>query len=112
MVIIKNAKDIAELVKKYNDQDLYEKIVSLREQILLLREENVELKGKINALEKAIELNEEIVMHGNCYFKVSDTKRKHPYCITCWDVDRKLVSLIVSNSSFGTSMICNICKKR
>ena len=30
MDIIKNVRDIAELIEKYNDQDLYERIVALR----------------------------------------------------------------------------------
>ena len=44
MSILNNAKEIADLIKKYNDQDLYERIVALREQILELREENLSLK--------------------------------------------------------------------
>lgn len=112
MGIIDNAKNIAELIKKYNDHELYEKIVSLREEILLIREENIELKEKLKSIEKSIELNDELIKDGNRYFKISDSEKKQPYCLTCWDVDRKLVSLIVQGSSLGTTILCNICKKR
>ncbi len=38
MNILDNAKSIAELVKKYNDQDLYERIIDLRDEIFKLKE--------------------------------------------------------------------------
>ncbi len=34
MGVVDHAKEIADLIKKYNDQDLYERIVALREEIL------------------------------------------------------------------------------
>ena len=106
MSIVDNVKDLSELVKKYNDQDLYERIISLREEILTLREENLELHEKINKLESASELEAELYKKGNCYYKKSDTAKEQPFCMTCWDVDRKLVSLILSGHG---SISCSIC---
>lgn len=112
MGIMDNAKNIAELVKKYNDQELYEKIMSLREQILSLREENIGLKEKIKTMEKAFEIKEKLIKDGNCYFRASDTEKKQPYCMTCWDADKKLVSLMRERGVGGTRIRCNICRKR
>jgi len=50
MGIIDHAKDIAELIKKYNDAELYQKIVNLRDEIFELREDNLKLKEKINQI--------------------------------------------------------------
>lgn len=109
MGVLENVKEVSELIKKYNDQDLYEKIVELREQILSLREENLLLKEKLNHLKKASEVEEDIIKYGNCYYKKSDEKRDQPFCMTCWDVDRKLVSLLKGPHN---TVICNICKNR
>jgi len=52
MGIIDNAKDIAELIKKYNDIELYQKIIDLRDEIFELREDNLKLKEKLKPLMK------------------------------------------------------------
>ena len=44
MSIIDHAKEVAELIKKYDNQELYERIVLFREEILELREDNLRMK--------------------------------------------------------------------
>ena len=51
MGIIDNVKDIAELIKKYNNVELNRKIIDLRDEIFELKENNLELKEKIKALD-------------------------------------------------------------
>ncbi|MBN2581400.1 MAG: hypothetical protein JXB10_20635 [Pirellulales bacterium] len=113
MGIIEHARDIAELIKKYNDQDLYERIVELREEILRLREENIELNKTVKQLTYAASTQEELIREGNCYYRKDDIKHEHPLCLACWDYDRKLVGLILGNDPCGTKTIrCNICSGR
>jgi hypothetical protein len=112
MNIVVHAKEIADLIKKYNDQDLYERIVTLREEILVLREENLSLKEEVKCLQTNADTSDRLVREGNCYYYKDDEKREHPYCLACWDSDRKLVSLILSRSRGETRMRCNICAAR
>ncbi len=67
MNIIDNAKEIAGLIKKYNDQQLYERVVELREQIVQLREDNVKLKEKVKAMGDAQNTVRKLKRIGNCY---------------------------------------------
>jgi F420-0:gamma-glutamyl ligase len=112
MSIIDHAKELADLIKKYNDQDLYERIVTLREEILSLREENLTLKDKVKKLEVAKEIANKLVRDGNCYYMIDDKQHDHPYCLTCWDSDQKLISLIVSQARFGKTIKCGVCSAR
>ena len=112
MSIIDNAKEIAALVKKYNDQDLYERIVALREEILALREENIALKESLKKAADDAAIANEIIRVGNSYYKRTDAKHEHPFCLTCWDADRKLVSLIRTERHDGTYIKCGICAAR
>jgi hypothetical protein len=110
MSILQNAKEIADLVKKYNDQELYNKLVSLREEILELRESNILLKEKIQSLDKAKDISELLVREGNVYINSNDPiDEGRMYCLTCWDYDSKLVN--VSLSHVG-KVICQICSAR
>lgn len=113
MNIIDQAKEIASLVKKYNDQDLYQRIVDLRDEIFALKEENFNLKTALAEIKKREDMAGELVRDGNCYYKKSDVDRKQPFCMACFDYDGKLVNLILSaNGRFGTMISCNICDKR
>lgn len=112
MGIIERARDVAELVKKYNDQDLYERIVELREAILELREENLRLREEAEALREASATQAEIERAGNCYFRKTDKEREFPFCLACWDHDRKLIGLMVEDSPHGRTIKCGICATR
>jgi hypothetical protein len=113
MSIIDDAKQIGDLIKKYNDQDLYERIVGLREQILALREENLALKDEMKKMRDASATEAQLIRDGNRYFMKDDTKREKPFCLTCWDSDRKLVSLIIGGGGrFPKTIKCGICAAR
>jgi hypothetical protein len=113
MNIIDQAKEIASLVKKYNDQDLYQRIVDLRDEIFALKEENFNLKTSLAEIKKRDDIGSELVRDGNCYYKKSDVDRKQPFCMACYDYDGKLVNLILkSPDGYRTTIQCNICDKR
>lgn len=61
MSIVDHAKEIADLVKKYNDQDLYEKIITLREEILTLRQDNLELREERRARREADDVAHQLI---------------------------------------------------
>jgi hypothetical protein len=112
MGIIENAKEVAELVRKYNDLDLYQKILDLRDEIFALREENLALRERMKEFEKAQVIAKEIRRDGNVYRRrSSDGTESGPYCMTCWDADRKLVNVILSKDRFGTHFRCGRCHK-
>lgn len=110
MGIVDHAKEIAELVRKYNDQDLYERIVTLREEILELREENLRLKEQLKSIEETKSIQSKLIRKGNYYVKEDDPEGKtNIYCLTCWDYEKKLVSLM--QGMHGT-ISCGICVAR
>ena len=110
MSIISNAKEIADLVKKYNDQELYQKLVSLREEILEIREENVSLKEEVKTLKEAQKISVTLIRKDNYYIKEGDIDRKEGiFCMSCWDYDNKLVNL---HLGLYDTIVCNICVAR
>jgi hypothetical protein len=75
MGVIENAKEIGELIKKYNDQDLDEKIVELREQIIFLREENIALRESLDKLENSLKIEKGLIISLKGGFR--NEKRNH-----------------------------------
>jgi hypothetical protein len=107
MGIIDDAKDIAKLIKKYNDADLYQKIVDLRDEIFKLREENLRLKEKNKTLEEEKSINEKILWESPYYWIKDRDKKDGPFCQKCFDENKKLIRL--QNYKYGR-WHCLVCK--
>lgn len=109
-----NYRDIVDLIKKGSTIEAQEKIMDLREIALGLQEENLALRDEIRQLRAALDIVPTIKRKGNCYYRLDDIDFDHPYCITCWDADRKLVGLIIEQRLYGKekTITCNICAAR
>jgi hypothetical protein len=95
MSVLDHAKELAALIKKYNDQDLYARIIDLRDEIFELREENLELKEKLKPMEDAQDVSKELKRESNAYFRHHpDGTKTGPYCFACWDTRKKLVNMM------------------
>lgn len=90
MSIISDAKEIADLIKKLGDVELYRKIVELEGQIIELTQQNRLLQGQIEELEKALELKEKMRWKKPFYFMEGDSD---PYCPQCWEADGLAIHL-------------------
>lgn len=113
LAIVEHAKEIAELIRKYNDIELYQKIVDLRDEIFALREDNLALREKVKELEEAADIAPRLSRNGNVYnLTEKDGAKKGPFCMTCWDADRKLVNLLLSKDRWGEHIYCNRCNKK
>ena len=109
MSIIDHAKEISELVKKYNDIDLLRKISDLSYEIFDLRDENLKLKQELAEFEQGTDLQSKIEKRGNQIYLRQQGGPEGPYCMTCWEADRKLIHLHYYESSrdYGCE-VCNL----
>jgi len=113
MGILDNAKEVANLIKKYNDQDLYQKIIDLRDEIFNIREENQQLKERVNELERAEDISAKLEKRDNVYYRTDrEEDQAGPFCMTCWDADRKLINLNQIERLGKKINTCIICQKR
>lgn len=91
--IVSNAKEIAELVKKLGNIDLYRKIIDLEGEIVDLSGENHSLKQQNQDLSQKLQVRERLKFDGKVYWLEEDGKKDGPFCQRCYDVDTKLVRL-------------------
>ncbi|MDO9465541.1 MAG: hypothetical protein Q7J67_09635 [bacterium] len=107
MGILDHAKELAELIKKYNDQDLYQRIVDLRDEIFALREKNLNLKEELRVIKADRDVEAQLTKERNVYFRVDPNgTRSGPYCMMCWDSDRKLVNLTQEDGGYTWCLRC------
>jgi hypothetical protein len=114
MSIMQNVRDITDLVRKLGNQELYEKLIELRDGITAMREENLELTQKIKDMTEAQDISAQLVRHGNTYMRnLPNQPQQGPFCMTCWDADRKLINLLKGFDEVrGETIICGVCDKR
>jgi len=106
MGIVDHAKNIAELIKKYNDVELYQKIIDLSYEIFELKEDNLKLKEKIKALEEEKKINEKMVYESPFYWLKDGENKDGPYCQKCYDDKKKLSRLQDLKNGFWNCLVC------
>lgn len=110
MDALAKAKELIDLIQKYNNQDLYQRIVELRDEIFRIKEENMQIREELNLLKMNEDISDELYKEGNAYFrKHKDNKKSGPYCLVCWDRDRKLVNMF--EYEYGV-VVCEYCSQK
>lgn len=91
MSIIDNVKEVADLIQKVGDMELYRKIVDLKAEIVELSRNNMKLEQENSELRAKLEIKENMEFRQPFYFLGDD---KIPYCPLCWESEQKAIHLM------------------
>jgi len=91
MSVIDNAKDIASLIKKIGDIELYRKIIDLEGEIVEIAGRNHELQKEIEELREKLSFQGKMVFRKPFYYSEGD---ESPFCPRCWESERKAIHLL------------------
>jgi hypothetical protein len=89
--IFDNFKDLFKAAEVVNNADLYKKLGETQNAVFALEEENRNLKDELREIKAQKEIDDELQPDDNAYWRIKGGKRDGPFCMRCWDVDRKLV---------------------
>jgi hypothetical protein len=104
MGVYEAVKDALNMIQKSDNIELYRMLLDIQKESLELLEDNRVLKQRIRELENDKSLEDDLEVKSNCYFKKSTGDG--PFCITCWDKDRKLVRMYLTDDY----AYCHPCK--
>ena len=90
MGIIENVKEVADLVKKAGNIDLYRKIIELEGEIIELTHQKRSLGGQMEELKRLLNTKQQMVFNKPFYYQGDDP---HPYCPKCWESDKEAIHL-------------------
>jgi hypothetical protein len=105
MSIIDNVKEIADLVKKAGDIDLYRRIVGLEGEVLDLSRRNRELEYKIEELREVVDISKKLVFKAPFYWIPDD---KIPFCSKCWEENKKPIHMLLTDPD-SRYYACPVC---
>jgi len=108
MTIIANAKEIAELVKKLGDVELYRKIVELEGEIIELTRENHSLEIRVQDLTSTLTVAEQLAFKEPFYYAEGDLV---PFCSQCWETDKIAVHVVSIFKGSDSRWDCPKCKQ-
>jgi hypothetical protein len=110
MGIYETIKDALNIIQKTDNIELYRSILDIQKECMDLVEENRSLKARIRKLEDEKINNDKLEVKGHCYYlKKDDGELDGPFCTTCWDKDRKLIRMHVSNGNGYDMASCHAC---
>lgn len=108
MSIIDNAKEIADLIKKIGDIELYRRIIELEGEILDLTKTKRDAETEIEKLKEIINTQSKMEFKKPFYFYKDD---ESPYCPKCWEVERIAIHLDgLFQSVHKKYYMCHNCK--
>jgi len=109
MSIIDNIKDVANVVRKADNIELYSQILDLQQEALELLEENHNLKKELQSVHDNKEIKESLFLKEHFYYRKINDVDDGPYCPSCWDDKNKLIRCHISNV-YGIDLArCPIC---
>lgn len=107
--VVENMKEVAELVKKFNDIELNRRILNLENEVLDLSRDKRRAEERIEDLERKLKFREQLTFKSPFYYRGTDPE---PYCPGCWDSKRTAVHLHHTRKPLpiGDCMECPSCK--
>ena len=109
MTLVEQVKELASLIKKIGDIDLYRRIVELQTEVVKLSTRNVELEQKCAEFETELNRKKSLRHIRSLYYAENDPI---PFCPNCWEVSNRLVHLFgpqsLSNPG-GEMWECHAC---
>ena len=108
MSLYEGTKDVANIVQKANNIDLYQTLLELSKQARELQEEVNRLFEENAELKKRQNLSTVVIRHTEPVVTREDDEIKIYYCAHCWDNESKLIQVIISEDGTFTCPHCGV----
>ena len=108
MGAVENIKEVADLVKKFNDIELNRRILKLEEEVIDLTRDKRRADDKVEELQRSLKFKSELKFKDPYYWLEGDLS---PYCPGCWDAKRVPVHVVtVKHPMLQDQKQCPSCK--
>ena len=113
LAVAKKVEDV-DLIGKIADAQM--QVADLKNALVDLQEVNRELKARVAELEDHAKIAGELTYRQPAYYREFGDKEDGPFCARCWDVDKRLVRMMVHRNTYQgrtqTGYTCNECARQ
>lgn len=108
MAIFDVLKSVANILKEADKIKEYSQILEVQKELLEMQKRVQELEKENSCLKEKLSIKENLDYEKNAYWAKKENGTKDgPFCSRCWDKNRDLIRLDVSNVDIG---FCPECK--
>ena len=105
---IDKAKDLAKLAQKLDNIEIIQQVLDVQSELLKVHEELQALRKENEELKNIEKIDAQLVLRDNAYWQDSAPEtRRGPFCMRCWDAERKKVTLVVRNDGLQRCKNCD-----
>ena len=101
-------KNVADIVKKGENLELYGTLLDLYEKALELQGENKELKEQLKSRDQVEKIRVRVIRHPQPVITLTDDEDHIYYCAHCWDSKNQLIQ--VNTEPKPAEFSCPACK--
>ena len=101
-------KNVADIVKKGDNLELYATLLDLYEKALELQDENKQLKDKLADRKSVESIRARVIRHPQPVITLKDDENQIYYCAHCWDSKELLIQ--VNTEPKPAVFTCPACK--
>lgn len=109
MSLYDGIKDVAKVIQKADNIDLYKQLLDLGQQALDMQAEIAQLKEENTRLRELKVIDADLEFHQDAYVSKKSDTQKIKYCATCWASKQVLVPL---QMQYNGGYKCNLCNAR
>ena len=99
MAIFDELKSVGKVLQEAGKIEQYRQILDAQQKLLEMQKKIVELEADNKKLRDDFEIKESLIHEGNIYWIIKNKIKDGPFCICCWDSERKLMRLHKSEVS-------------
>jgi hypothetical protein len=103
---VENVKEVAELIKKFNDIELNRRILNLENEVLDLSRDKRRAEERAEQLERTLKFSKELKFKAPFYYAEGDST---PYCPGCWESKRMAIH-VAQHEQYMHLRQCPACK--
>ena len=108
MGAIENMKEVADLVKKFNDIELNRKILTLETEVIDLTRDKRRLENRVEEMDGKLKFKQELEFKEPFFWLKDDNT---PYCPSCWELKSDAIHVVFGFQHNGRAhWSCRICK--
>jgi hypothetical protein len=98
MGLYEGIKDVAKVIQKADNVELYRQLIDLSAQALDMQNEISRLSAENTELKKLRDIDSRIERHQEPYITLKDDPNQILFCSHCWDYEQKLIQVKCYNS--------------
>src|SRR3989344_368495 len=107
MAIFDELKSIGRVLQEAGKIEQYRQILDALQKLLEMQKKIDELETENKGLKEEFEIKGNLIPEKNVYWLEKDGFKDGPFCICCWDSERKLIRL--NKNEFSDRLHCPQC---